>query len=427
MNRDDILRNIPKPSNRDVIVYDISLKDLIDEDVIQSYNKLYPVFIEKRKKYMELKERLAEYKNTLSSIYLFKPNWTEADYLQSLQNDKRTYATLYKEIKKKETNIETLKRKVEGLDEKIKIQIAKEEKAVEDKKKMMGDEIERDKEKLFNYKAYLDGFKITLKNINEQIAENEEQFKLLSKMQEDAESGKCHCEFCGKTIGSTGENSIFFNKMIKNFEKNKQTLEKLLQRKTNISTNIEYYQKEINDLTVIVNNKIQFRKNVPYFYHKKTTEVLKLEALRNESLNEIEELTKEIKSNPQVKSKQYEELKENIKKYELSLDNLNKIKLLKQQNAEDIDEFNEIKIEIVDMLDKMKKYTTFISYYFKIIEQKAADFCGKEFKFSFFKIDDYKFYPILVIYYNDIEYSELPKTEKDKADEILLKKFPINF
>lgn len=427
MNRDDILRNIPKPSNRDVIVYDISLKDLIDEDVIQSYNKLYPVFIEKRKKYMELKERLAEYKNTLSSIYLFKPNWTEADYLQSLQNDKRTYATLYKEIKKKETNIETLKRKVEGLDEKIKIQIAKEEKAVEDKKKTMGDEIERDKEKLFNYKAYLDGFKITLKNINEQIAENEEQFKLLSKMQEDAESGKCHCEFCGKAIDSTGENSIFFNKMIKNFEKNKQTLEKLLQRKTNISTNIEYYQKEINDLTAIVNNKIQFRKNVPYFYHKKTTEVLKLEALRNESLNEIEKLTKEVKSNPQVKSKQYEELKENIKKYELSLDNLNKIKLLKQQNAEDIDEFNEIKIEIVDMLDKMKKYTTFISYYFKIIEQKAADFCGKEFKFSFFKIDDYKFYPILVIYYNDIEYSELPKTEKDKADEILLKKFPINF
>ena len=164
MNRDDILKNIPKPSNRDVIVYDISLKDLIDEDVIQSYNKLYPVFIEKRKKYMELKERLAEYKNTLSSIYLFKPNWTEADYLQSLQNDKRTYATLYKEIKKTEDNINTLKRKVEGIDEKIKIQLAKEDKKIETTDKELEKEIEIQKDKLFNYKSCLEAFKFNLKD-----------------------------------------------------------------------------------------------------------------------------------------------------------------------------------------------------------------------------------------------------------------------
>ena len=39
-NREDVFKIIPKPQNEDVIIYDKSLEDLLEVDVLTEYNKL---------------------------------------------------------------------------------------------------------------------------------------------------------------------------------------------------------------------------------------------------------------------------------------------------------------------------------------------------------------------------------------------------
>ena len=48
MNRKQLINSIPKPENKDVIVYDMSLSDLIDKDVFKEYNELLPIFLMKQ-------------------------------------------------------------------------------------------------------------------------------------------------------------------------------------------------------------------------------------------------------------------------------------------------------------------------------------------------------------------------------------------
>lgn len=425
MNREDFIKFIPKPSNKDIILYDISLKDLIDVDVLQEYNKTYPVFANKKEKYAKMKEKIDEYETLVKSIYLFKPSWTEADYLQSLQNDKRTYSTLYNEVKKTENNIQMLQKKLNGINEKISIQAAKDNKNIDDKKIQIDKNIDKNKETLTYLKDILDSYKSTLKDVEELIQENNEQFEALSKMEEKAKAGKCKCEFCGRTIKTTTENSVFFNKMIQNFEKNKERLAILLERKEKIKTSISYYESEIQKTKDTLNNDMQFKKENTNFYHKKSIEVLKLEALRDETLNAINKLTKELESNPTTKSKKYLELKSNIQKYELSLDNLNKVKEIKEQSKYDVQEFNSLRNDIKEMLNKISQYIKFLKIYYKILEQKASEFCGPDFKFKFYKIEEYQIIPILEITYKGVEYSQLGYKAMQEIDKILAEKFSI--
>ena len=81
MNRDDFIKLIPKPSNEDVILYDVSLKDLIDVDVPTEYAKLLPVFKETKKTFLKLKEEIDIYTETINQIFLLNPSWSEEIYL----------------------------------------------------------------------------------------------------------------------------------------------------------------------------------------------------------------------------------------------------------------------------------------------------------------------------------------------------------
>ena len=56
---------------------------------------------------------------TINKIYLFKSNWSEEDYLFHLQNEKKTYNTLYGPIKKLESNLDVLQKKIKMINDKI--------------------------------------------------------------------------------------------------------------------------------------------------------------------------------------------------------------------------------------------------------------------------------------------------------------------
>lgn len=428
MEREQFIKFIPKPDNKDVILYDISLSDLIDLDVFQEYNKLYPIFINKKERYIFLKKVFEEYQSTINNIYLFKPSWSEEDYLQSLKDYKKNYSIVFGEIKKIENNIKMLQKNLQGINEKINFQTAKEEKQINNKKENINISIDKNKERMLNLKNFLDSYKLSLQNIEDQIIDNEEEFQILADMQSKLKEGKFKCEYCGRTIKSTSEDSLIYKRLTNNIEKNKNKLEKILKQKEKIELNISYYNSELIKVKNDLNNDIAFKKENYNFYKKKSIEILKLEALRDEILNNISSLEKQLKSNPKIKTKQYLDLKDNIKNCELSLINLKKIKEIKEQQKNEIEEFNELKKELKNMLEKLEKYIKFISIYFKIIEQKANEYCGNDFKFKFFKIEEnYKFVPYFNIIYKGINYWELDSKDKKEVDKILIEKFSIYF
>lgn len=427
MNRDSLIKFIPKPTNSEVIVYDISLKNLIDVDVLQEYNKLYPIFVSKRENYINCKERIKEYESAINNIYLYKPSWSEIDYLESLKNDKKTYSTLFGEIKKIENNIAMLQRNLKGINEKIEIQKAKENKKINDKKETIEKDIEKNKEKLLNLKKYLDSYNFALKEIEERIKDNEDEFEMLASMQSKLNEGKCKCEYCGRTVTSTGEDSIFYKRLYNNIEKNKTKLEKLLKEKEKIDLNIAFYENELKQVKDNLNNDIQFKKENSNFYTKKNLEILKLEAIRDDMLNKINEFEKQLASNSKTKTQSFLNLKSNIEKYELSIDNLNKMKELKESMQTEIENFNNIKEETKQVFHAIEQYLKFIKIYYKILEQKASQYCGNDLKFKLCEIEEYKLKPILEIFYKGINYQDLQTKEKEKVDTILAEKFSIYF
>jgi chromosome segregation ATPase len=422
MNRKQLINFIPKPENSDIIVYDLSLSHLIDKDVFKEYYELLPIFLNKKEQYLTLESKLKEYQNSIDNIYLLKKDWTKQDYLQALQNNKKTYSTLYNDIKKIENNIEILQEKIRNIDDKIKIQLAKEQKDRENKVKNIDENITKNKDMLLNFKDKLSYHKLLLEKIESEISENNEDFEMLVKMQQQLKSGTCQCQFCGHVVKTCSEDSKLYSRLTKNFEKNKLQLEKLLANKNSMETEIAYLENEIKKIKIELNNDIEFKKQNHNLYTKKSIEILKLEALRDEMINNVSELEKQLKNNPRLNSKQYLDLKNIIDKYELSLNNLDRIEEIKKDFAQDIEKFNIIKEESKELLFKIEKYIKFISIYYKIYEQKANEYFGKEFKFKLFKFDQYALQEKFEIYYNDIEYSELSKKDKEKVEKIFYEK-----
>lgn len=425
MNREDFIKFIPKPENKDVIIYDMSLQDLIDIDVLQEYNKLYPVFISKKEQYINLKAKLEEYNKIIDKVYLFKRNWVEEDYLQALKNDKKTYSILYGDIKKIENNISMLQRNLKGINEKIQIQESKENKKIEDKNDTLEKDIEKNKEKLLNHKNFLDSYNLALKEVNDRIQENQREFDDLCFIEKRLQDEQLVCPCCGSKIKTTNKNSAIFKRTYENIEKNKNKLEKLLEQQNKLELNIAYYEDEIKKIKSDLNNNIQFKKENKNVYQKKSLEVLKLEALKDELLNNIAKYEKELKSNEKTKSAKFIELKSNIEKYELSLNNIKKIRELKEENKSEMKEFTNLRKELKEMLDKLNLYLKFIEIYFKILQQKAEEYCGKDFKFKFARIEEYQLIPILEIYYKGLKYEELNPKDAKEIEKYLIEKFSI--
>ena len=287
LKRKDFLSFIPQPTNADVILYDYDLKDLLDVDVLAEYKSEYKNYQKKRERFLILKESFERYKNYINSIYLFRKDWNEEDYLKALQNDKRTYSTLYSEIKKKETAISVLQQKSKSMQDRINIQIAKEEKDLELKKENIDQDIEVNKQKLEYYKNKLSDLKIDESSIKKRIRINEEEFKELQNMDSKLCKGAYKCDLCGHLIRSAGPESRIYTRLVKMLEINKQDLENLAQKKEKIDLDIANCENEIKKAKTNLQNSISFKRESGNFYRKKSIEVLKLEALQDDIINNI--------------------------------------------------------------------------------------------------------------------------------------------
>lgn len=426
MNRDILINFIPKPTNNQVIIYDTSLKDLINEDVLEEYKKLLPVFNLQMAQFLGYKNNIEDYKKKINEIYLYKKNWSEDDYLYYLQNEKKTYANIFNSIKRVESNIEMLKKKVKIIEEKITMQEIKEAKDIENKKKNIDNRINENVEKLLHLKEVASTLKIESEKIKESLQENQEDFEMLQKILEDIENGNCRCRYCNSKLSNVSKDSNFYKRTYKNLERNKNELNKLLDNKKKNDEQLSKYNAEIKTLREEIKNDTNFKSQNFNFYQKKSLQILKLEAEKDLMLNNILKLEKDLENNPETKSKQFLELKDKINKYEISLENLQKMKTMKESLKKDVEEYCKIEKDIKEMTLKMEQYKKFLTIFFKIYEQKANEFCGKDFKFKIFEFEDYKLIEKFEIYYKTIKYENLSIESKNKVDEILNEKFIIS-
>lgn len=425
INRKDLINFVPKPKNSDVIIYDITLTDLIDVDVFYEYNKLLPNYLDVKNRYKTLKEKLDQSIKEIDNMYLYNSSWGEKDYLLKLSDAKKVYSKLFGDVKKIENNITSLEKQITVANQKIELQKAKEKNLIENSKKNVDERIEKNNQLLEQYRIKRNYFLDLLKRINKNIKENEEEFSILVDMQSHLQDKTFVCKYCGSKINITTENienSHIYKRLANNIMDNKTELTNLLARQNEIKANKDQYDKEMKRIQAELTNDISLKSQDNVFYTKKSQEILKLEGFRDEMINNIDELKKQLKTKSETNTDKYLSLKKEIERYEISLDNLSKIKQLKFKNSDLITNIDKLKKELLPMHEKIEKYISFISIYFKIYEQKLTEFLGEDYKFNLFSFEDDSLKEILKITYKGLNYSDLSITEMENIDKYIYSK-----
>ena len=111
-----------------------------------------------------------------------------------------------------------------------------------------------------------------------------------------------------------------------------------------------------------------------------------------------------------------------MEKYELSLQNIKKIKEGKEKFQEKYKKYNDFKAECIILKNNLNKYKKFITIFYKIYQQKINDYFGQDFNFNFYRFNDYELEEIFEVKYKGINYNELSSTLRKEFDEIYLEK-----
>lgn len=422
MERKDIIKIIPEPKNEDVIVYDLTLKSLLDINVIEEYKKILADYKIKRENYILMEQELEQHKISINNIYLYNKKWSEKDYIEMLQKDKKTYSTYFNDIRKIENNIQILEKKYKILNEQIEIQRNKELKEVETKRKNINNEIEETKKNITKLNTQKNSLKLEYDRYLRQIEELQEDIDLCLAMQQELDNKEYQCQYCGTIITNGNSKKRIFNMLDKKINKNNKILNSYKTSLEKTEKDLSYTIKELKENKSILENDMEFKKQDYNFYIKKSVKILEMEATRDEIQKDILKYKDEYENNKIVKSQEYQNLKDRIDKYELSLQNLQRIKESKQNFSEEYKIINNLKPILLELNEKLKLYKKFIEIYFKIYEQKANDYFGNNIKFKLFKFNSLDLEEIFEVYYNGIEYTQLHPKQREELDKICYEK-----
>ena len=319
-----------------------------------------------------------------------------------------------------------LKKKTSAINDKISVQKVKEEKENEEKNININNEIEENKINVRKCKDTVGIYKNAYKRNEGQIKELKSDLKMLEISKQQLFKGDYKCFCCGKKIKEVEAGKIT-DRIITNIQKKKQQLQNLSEEKEKIKNTLDYYNEQLSKNKIELQNNLAFRRNYKKIYIKKSVEILKLEAAKNECLEKIAKLNEKLENEPFIKSKKFLELKNRIEKYKVSLENLKQIKNAKAIMAKKINIYEEKEIEFNKVKTLITKYLSFLNIYYKIYEQRASQYAGSDYKIKLFEIKDLDIIEILNITYKGIEYSQLSKNNKEIVDKNLIEKFSPGF
>lgn len=393
ISREDIFNIIPTPKNEDVIIYDTTLKDLLDTNVLSEYEVICKRIEVEKENYKRLETEIEHYKKVINDSYLYAPDWNEVDYIDVLRKERKNYSTLFGEMKKMQSQLDIMQRKCNSINEQIELQKKKDLKEIEDKKKSIDIDIatkEKDVAKIEKQLEYLSG---EASRIIDFIGFVQDQIKMLEGIK-------------GKDV----------SRAIDKCNTKLKRLDVALNKNT---VSIQIQKEKLKQSNIQLRNLIQFKQQDFTFYVKKSTRVLELEAQRDQVTNEMIELKQKIENDPITKDKSYQEVVGNIEKFETSLENLKKIKEYKANFSGKLESFKKVKELLLTHLSQRKEYVRFLDIYYKIYEQKANDYFGPDIKFKFHEIIDDQISLTTKITYKGQDLSLLNYQQREELEERL--------
>ena len=110
-----LLKAIPLPEDKDVIVYDTRFAIFTDKDVQELYETNLQEYLSLSKEFLNLSNELKQYEDFINNLKLVNNSYGEKDYILKIQQLETLYAQKYKDIKSIEKKITIYENKIKEI------------------------------------------------------------------------------------------------------------------------------------------------------------------------------------------------------------------------------------------------------------------------------------------------------------------------
>lgn len=410
--RKKILKTFPFPDDKDIMLRNQAFYNLAGKNVDTLYRYYLNEYNELHQKTFEINKKLNEYDCFISNVKLIDNKLNEQQHIDMIQLLEIEYARKYEDLKKIEKKIEIYENKIKSQNEKIENQEKREKQLIEKEKEEKIKELRELDIKIGELETYVNFFKDYSNDylMLIKMIDNEKKYysKLIIKSEKD-EKG---------IYPPVSELTEKINKINERIDDHNYTFEVLKSKE-------KEYKKKLKEAK---QNDIELKKEIklePFYYTKKSPEILKLESEKFKLFNDLEKLEKELNDKIPKNDKEYNKLKEKIQAYKDSFYNLIEIKKISKEIPElqkSLDEYNN---DIKKVENKLKPLVNFFDMRYKVYEDRINNFFDGNIKLKLFKLEGVEFKEILDIKYKNIDVDLLTNEQAKEANEMILEK--INF
>lgn len=414
--RNSILKRIPLPEDKDIIIYNKNFLELIDKDVQELYNSNLEVFKTLNKEYLNLCKEKKECEDFINNLSLVNKSYDENAYVKKIQELETVYAKKFAKIKSIEKRISIYENRVSELNRKIDNQNYLEQKYVNEQKEKNIELLRKDTVYLGELETcakfftdYYNEYGYIIKILDEEI--DFEQKKLKKCLEENT-----NCKECGKKIYPSAK------KIQANIDKLQARLEKHTEKCIELKEKRDNYRKQLSKLKKEISSLKEQIQMSDYSYTKKSEETLKLESAKFKVFDEINDLQNELKQAKETEGKEYERLKLQIEVYKTSLENYLEARRISKRIREIQEKLKPIQEKMNDYKDSLELYTEFLDIKYKVYEKNLNVFFENRVKLKLFERDGLYFKKVCKIKFDNIDILYLNPKQSKELNSFIVKK-----
>ena len=411
-----LLKAIPLPEDKDVIVYDTRFAIFTDKDVQELYETNLQEYLSLSKEFLNLSNELKQYEDFINNLKLVNNSYGEKDYILKIQQLETLYAQKYKDIKSIEKKITIYENKIKEINRKIDNQKLSSEQFVNNLKKEKAEILRKKTLELGEVQTCVNFFKDY----------HEEYTAIIKMLQREIEAEKsllrrsieknAMCEECGKRYYPSPERMrerIHSLEYRLNLHNNK--FFKLKEKQDDYQLKLSELQLEIKSLK----NEIQIADNL---YIKKSPQILTLEGEKFEIFEEINKLQTKLSDEIQAQGHEYQKLKRQIEIYKTSFSNYTEAKRVSKQMQEVQQKIKPIEQKLYEYKGKVQILIDFLEMKYKLYESNLNAFFDGRVKVKLFERNEEKFKKICELKLDNIDITYLDPDKRSELNAIIVQK-----
>lgn len=415
--RKKILKSFSMPQDEDILVYNANFLHLADKDVEDLYEKYYTQYVEKNDKYKELTKKLNDYDDFLSNAKLISPNLSEQGHVKKIQELETEYAKKYGDIKNVEKKLQMYENRILQQNSKIAKKMQEQESLFQKEKENKINELNDTHIKIGQYETYIQFFndfakdhKLLIEMLEKEKARYEEMFELAEKEADRCRECRTRRYPAAKTINTNIE------KIQQRIDQHNKDYELAVDKKKEY----RYQLKRAQVKALELKDEISLSEST---YAKKSPEVLQLEGAKFGFIEDMGKAQEELDKLISTQSRDFKLLKDKIKAYRESLNNL----LQMQKMSSEIGKLKELQAQYEEQLDfiipKLNLLTQFIDVKHKVFEDRLNGMFDGRIKFKFFELEDYAFSEVCEMKFDNVDVSFLTQEQAKEMNQLIVSRF----